>query len=430
MNTAINYAHLFYSESANDAITLEKNVKENPVSAFARFLLLYHYKKNNDPEFEKFSKQSSLYFNDLYWLQLQLSQADLKYPDSTNHAPSLAHEENYPEAVFPGENNNLEKENEDEIISSGPKDDNIDSNEFGETINGDIPEEENTFTESQNENIYSKEQVESFNSDLPDENEFINSASKEDIKLEQPETINNDLPDEEKSKSQNENIYLEKHVESVNNDLPNEEKFIQSASNEDDIDLKEPAETFAFEPKEEMLEADLQKNEAPFENIKEEPLAFEPKEEILENVQVAAPFESETNNNNVSLSGNSDEEPLAFEPLYTVDYFASQGIKIKEEALMNDRLGKQMRSFTDWLKSMKKLHPGKLPEQNEVIEKIIQSSAEESNADAEVLTEAMAEVLIKQNKQEKAIEMYQKLSLLNPSKNTYFAAKIESLKTN
>ncbi|MEO6844699.1 MAG: hypothetical protein ABI184_05970, partial [Ginsengibacter sp.] len=67
--------------------------------------------------------------------------------------------------------------------------------------------------------------------------------------------------------------------------------------------------------------------------------------------------------------------------------------------------------------------------QNAVIEKIIQSSAEASNQNANVLTEAMAEVLIKQGKKGKAVEMYQKLSLMNPSKSTYFAAKIESLKT-
>ena len=77
---------------------------------------------------------------------------------------------------------------------------------------------------------------------------------------------------------------------------------------------------------------------------------------------------------------------------------------------------------------MKKLHPGQLPEQNEVIEKIIQASSESSNKDANVLTEAMAEVLIKQGKREKALEMYQKLSLINPSKSAYFAAKIENLK--
>ena len=124
---------------------------------------------------------------------------------------------------------------------------------------------------------------------------------------------------------------------------------------------------------------------------------------------------------------DGDDELIAFEPLHTVDYFASQGIKITREELENDHFGKQVKSFTAWLKSMKKLHPAHVPEQNEVIEKIIQTSSEVSNQDANVLTEAMADVLVKQNKKAKAIEMYQKLSLINPSKSAYFAAKIESL---
>jgi tetratricopeptide (TPR) repeat protein len=131
---------------------------------------------------------------------------------------------------------------------------------------------------------------------------------------------------------------------------------------------------------------------------------------------------------NPDFDSENDEETISFEPLHTVDYFASQGIKIDEEALANDHLVKQVKSFTAWLKTMKKLHPGQLPEQNEVIEKIIQSASEASNQDANVLTEAMAEVLTKQGKREKAIEMYEKLSLINPSKSAYFAAKIESLK--
>ncbi len=122
-------------------------------------------------------------------------------------------------------------------------------------------------------------------------------------------------------------------------------------------------------------------------------------------------------------------ETIAFEPLHTVDYFASQGIKISDEALTNDKLGNQMKSFTEWLKSMKKLHESKLPEHDALAENIIQSAAEMSNINTEVLTEAMAEVLIKQDKKEKAIEMYDKLSLINPSKSAYFAAKIESIKS-
>jgi hypothetical protein len=126
----------------------------------------------------------------------------------------------------------------------------------------------------------------------------------------------------------------------------------------------------------------------------------------------------------------NEDEIIAFEPLHTVDYFASQGIKINEELLTKDKLGSQMKSFTAWLKSMKKLHPGKLEEQSPVTEKLIQTSAEASNINTEVLTEAMAEVLIKQDKKEKAIEMFSKLSLINPSKSAYFAARIESIKSN
>jgi hypothetical protein len=40
----------------------------------------------------------------------------------------------------------------------------------------------------------------------------------------------------------------------------------------------------------------------------------------------------------------------------------------------------------------------------------------------------MAEVWVKQGNTSKAIEVYNKLSLLNPSKRAYFATKIENLK--
>ena len=125
---------------------------------------------------------------------------------------------------------------------------------------------------------------------------------------------------------------------------------------------------------------------------------------------------------------NNTKEAIAFDPLHTVDYFASQGIKLSDEFITNDKLGGQMKSFTAWLKSMKKLHAEKLPEPNLARENLIKASSEESNINTEILTEAMAEVLIKQDKKEKAIDMFTKLSLINPAKSAYFAAKIESIK--
>ena len=117
-----------------------------------------------------------------------------------------------------------------------------------------------------------------------------------------------------------------------------------------------------------------------------------------------------------------------FEPQYTRDYFASQGIKLNEEINPTDKLGKQLKSFTDWLKTMKKVHVDKISEASQQTEMVIQTLAEKSNREEEILTESMAEVFSKQGKTGKAIELYQKLSLLNPSKIAYFAAKIERLK--
>ncbi len=122
------------------------------------------------------------------------------------------------------------------------------------------------------------------------------------------------------------------------------------------------------------------------------------------------------------------EDTITYEPLHRSDYFASVGIKLSEEIKPGDKLGKQLKSFTDWLKTMKKVHEEQLPQQNEQSDIIIQKMAEKSNTEGEVLTETMADVLLQQGKVAKAIELYQKLSLLNPAKSIYFAAKIDQIK--
>ncbi len=122
--------------------------------------------------------------------------------------------------------------------------------------------------------------------------------------------------------------------------------------------------------------------------------------------------------------------PLSFEPYHTIDYFASQGIKFKEEEKPTDRFSQQLKSFTEWIKVMKKLPPveGAALRENLQEEKKVEQLAAHSINDQKVLTEAMAEVWEKQGNFEKAADVYSKLSLLDPSKNAYFAAKIEQLK--
>jgi len=147
----------------------------------------------------------------------------------------------------------------------------------------------------------------------------------------------------------------------------------------------------------------------------------EPASEIGVQTETALSLEPKTNN-----------EPLIpLEPLYATDYFASQGIKLSEVEESGDKLGKKLKSFTEWLKVMKRNRPMESElSGNNVQDQKIQRIAETSNQNREVLTETMAEVLLLQGLKEKAIEVYNKLSLLNPQKSAYFAAKIEEIKVN
>ncbi len=121
------------------------------------------------------------------------------------------------------------------------------------------------------------------------------------------------------------------------------------------------------------------------------------------------------------------EDKLSFEPLHTVDYFASQGIKLREDMLQKDKLGQQLKTFTQWLKTMKKVTSDETNNLDKKAEEALVQMAGESNTGEEVVTESMALVLEQQGKTAKAIELYRKLSLLHPEKSVYFAARIERL---
>lgn len=117
------------------------------------------------------------------------------------------------------------------------------------------------------------------------------------------------------------------------------------------------------------------------------------------------------------------------ERFHTIDYFASQGIKIDLSKIPQDKLTSQLRKFTDWLKQMKhvKNESADLGTGSD-LEQAVALIAENSNESREVVTETMAEVLEKQGQLDKAIQLYIKLSFINPEKSAYFAAKIQQLK--
>jgi hypothetical protein len=58
----------------------------------------------------------------------------------------------------------------------------------------------------------------------------------------------------------------------------------------------------------------------------------------------------------VAEQAKAEVEPLiSFQSYHTIDYFASQGIRLQQAELTKDKLGQQLKSFTEWLRSMKKL---------------------------------------------------------------------------
>ena len=161
------------------------------------------------------------------------------------------------------------------------------------------------------------------------------------------------------------------------------------------------------------------------------------------------------------------KEEDIFLPLYSEDYFMQQGIKIPGEMPVNvdslktgpddkktvDKKDKSlmvMMSFTEWLLHFKhssekeiaekegqkavrtmwqkeKLAAALEEEDEEIPENVFEMAVNSITREDGLASESLADIYTKQGKYDQAIEMYRKLSLRNPQKNTYFAQKIEAI---
>ncbi|PHX74350.1 MAG: hypothetical protein CK547_03695 [Chitinophagaceae bacterium] len=217
------------------------------------------------------------------------------------------------------------------------------------------------------------------------------------------------------------------HVEKTNEagyeDIEDEIEIIEDSTHEpisvdeDNLDLNEIEEP-TFNTTFQETKSDIEANE---ESI------FTEEEEILAPVS-HLPEASTSNPVPETIDKTAEGQLLEFDPYHTVDYFASQGIKFNDKE-DKDELGLKVKSFTAWLKTMKKLQPIALntSENNDSGEE----NTEEPFPKAElIVTEAMAEVYLKQGMAEKAIDIYTKLSLQNPSNSHIFANRILAIKQN
>jgi hypothetical protein len=157
------------------------------------------------------------------------------------------------------------------------------------------------------------------------------------------------------------------------------------------------------------------------------------------------------------------KEELLIEPVFTENYFLYEGINVpenlpKEEELLatkeniidTEKSLMQMMGFDEWLLFLKsKSEKSKREEEDKIMlrsmwqrEKLAAAMGEEdeeipeavfemaiNSIDKEdtLISESLAEIHARQGHYDKAIEIYRKLSLQNPQKKPYFAAKIDNL---
>ena len=363
---------------------LQKLTDESPFFPVAQLLLAKKLKAGSHSDFVQQSQKASLYFSNPFWLHFQLegkSAEVLADNDDFNIESKITDKQ---DAAA-----NEEKPVETEKINLAEK-------EFDTEKNADQPEEEmaaitrepDVTTELFLNEAVSAEETSDINDNDGNLPKTDNSSALEDAEVVE------ELPEASKETDGFPEIFSEDEQTA----LP------------ENVESSTPADNNLFDgnlSKDNKETAEQDEHEKMFQNIKA----------MLD----ATSEEADADTNNAA---------IPIDPYYTIDYFAAQGIKLELDPNPKDELGKHLKKFTQWLKQMKKLGP---EDATEVIsrretEADIQKIADSSNTAREVVTEAMASVLEKQGKKEKAIELYNKLSFLNPDKSAYFAVKIKNLK--
>lgn len=263
--------------------------------------------------------------------------------------------------------------------------------------------------------------------------ESIDFTDKSEEELIKKEAKPNEAVDENIDEEDAEEVVTKEDELAVTDDNAHEKDAIKNEQKQTEATNETEDENLITLPVETVVEG-LPSNF----DVQAEPEEMPLDEEELKEQSEPLPIEESNQKIASLLSGQAEEfnKPVAeeaeikieTEPLHSVDYFASQGIKIDEKREENV-FDKRVHKFTDWLRQMKRINPQPVDLGTDSEEEsFVANIADSSNHTKEIITESMAEVLVKQNKKDKAVEIYEKLSLLYPLKNAYFAAKIQQIK--
>jgi hypothetical protein len=394
---------------------LREMVSEFPSFNAGHFLLSRKLQADNDPAFEEETRKTALYFNNPVWLQWLLDSES-----GNNGHPAIARAERMPPSVTEPETIEMPEE-----IHPGEPDLPPDI-AWPETV-VDVEEEPN---EADTANFRDEVGINGENhAPLAETDQSSGEAEPAEIIAAEAEPLNDTeiipMPDHD-------GVFQENHEE---NQIPPSENDVSPVEGLPETilagpeDSKEP-ELITVSEEPETAETAAPEPEDPGTSRQREPETTAFAAESLVVTEEPPSFSNYAPEAEPALRFDTKKaESIVFEPYHVIDYFASQGIKLVIEDQPTDSFGKQLKSFTDWLKVMKRLPPKPVTEEQEDREsERIRHFAAHSIEEKDVLTETMAEVLAKQGMYEPAVALYRKLSLLYPSKSAYFAARIEKLK--
>jgi hypothetical protein len=253
-------------------------------------------------------------------------------------------------------------------------------------------------------------------------------------------------------------------------DLEDEEdtSFDGSADIDDEVwgtDFDDEEETDSIIPEEQVSAKSSVTEGRGHMDFEEEELATadddeEETESVEEEVKIvpAAKEEVKSKEKSTGSSPKQQKDDGLIQPLYTEDYFLHQGIPVSDKIPAEvDHIGDEkakslmvVMSFSEWLvhfktkgerekeehqdqKALKtmwqkeKLAAALEEENEEIPENVFEMAVNSIAKEDDLISESLAEIMVKQEKYEKAIDMYRKLSLRNPQKNAYFARKIDKI---
>ncbi|MBC7423586.1 MAG: hypothetical protein H7334_09065, partial [Ferruginibacter sp.] len=162
---------------------------------------------------------------------------------------------------------------------------------------------------------------------------------------ETPNIVNEPLPLEADNTGENAVIAQEPTVEEV--------PFIKNEISAEELPAKNEEAVVIYQPQEIVVSAS---------KTMEAPAPFSSVEEQINDTDSVDGYDDGSDDNegngkemapmNIKLNFTQEmsttEDKISFEPLHTSDYFASLGIKLDENGKPVDKLGRQLKSFTDW----------------------------------------------------------------------------------